>query len=153
VIALVVRPEGFPLAYEVMAGNTADKTTLRGFLEQIEKLYGKAERIWVMDRGVPTEEGLPQMRQSDPPIHYLVGTPKGRLGRYEQELLEQPWQVVREGVQVKLLPQEGELYVLAQSQDRVNKERAMRRRQLKGLVARLKELQKMELDRDALLLK
>jgi transposase len=153
VIALVVTPEGFPLAYEVMAGNTADKTTLRGFLEQIEKLYGKAERIWVMDRGVPTEEVLTQMRQSDPPIHYLVGTPKGRLGRYEQELLEQPWQVVREGVQVKLLPQEGELYVLEQSQDRVNKERAMRRRQLKGLVARLKELQKMELDRDALLLK
>src|SRR4030095_6879520 len=109
VIALVVTPEGFPLAYEVMAGNTADKTTLRGFLEQIEKLYGKAERIWVMDRGVPTEEVLTQMRQSDPPIHYLVGTPKGRLGRYEQELLEQPWQVVREGVQVKLLPQEGEL--------------------------------------------
>ncbi|HKX62126.1 MAG TPA: IS1634 family transposase, partial [Verrucomicrobiae bacterium] len=153
VIALVVTPEGFPLAYEVMAGNTADKTTLGGFLEQIEKLYGKAERIWVMDRGIPTEEVLAQMRQSDPPIHYLVGTPKGRLGRYEQELLDRPWQVAREGVQVKLLPQEGELYVLAQSQDRVHKERAMRRRQLKGLVARLKELQKMEPSRDALLLK
>jgi Transposase DDE domain len=90
VIALVVTPEGFPLAYEVMAGNTADKTTLRGFLEKIEKLYGKAERIWVMDRGIPTEEVLAQMRASDPPIHYLVGTPKGRLSRYEQELLSGP---------------------------------------------------------------
>ncbi len=153
VIALVVTPEGFPLAYEVMAGNTSDKTTLRGFLAQIEKLYGKAQRIWVMDRGIPTEEVLAEMRASDPPIHYLVGTPKGRLTRYEKQLLELPWQVVREGVQVKLLPQEQELYVLAQSTDRVNKERAMRRRQLKSLVQRLKELQTMELSRDQLLLK
>ena len=153
VIALVVTPEGFPLAYEVMAGNTADKTTLRGFLAKIEELHGKAERIWVMDRGIPTEEVLAQMRASDPPVLYLVGTPKGRLRRYEEKLLEQPWQIVREGVQVKLLPQAGELYVLAQSQDRVNKERAMRRRQLKGLVQRLKELAPMELSRDQLLLK
>jgi transposase len=153
IIALVVTPEGFPLAYEVMAGNTSDRTTLRGFLEWMEKLYGKAERIWVMDRGIPTEEVLEQMRPSDPPIHYLVGTPKGRLTKYEQDLLERPWQVVREGVQVKLLPQGKELYVLAQSNDRVNKERAMRRRQFKGLVTRLKELQQMELSRDQLLLK
>jgi transposase len=153
VIALIVTPEGFPLAYEVMAGNTNDKTTLKGMIQRIESLYGKAERIWVMDRGIPTEEVLEQMRQSDPPIHYLVGTPKGRLSRYEKELLEKPWQVVREGVQVKLLPQAGELYVLAQSTDRVNKERAMRRRQLKALWARLKELRKMKLKRDALLLK
>ena len=153
VIALVVTPEGFPLAYEVMAGNTSDKTTLRGFLERIEKLYGKAQRIWVMDRGIPTEEVLAEMRANDPPIQYLVGTPKGRLTRYEKQLLELPWQVVREGVQVKLLPQEKELYVLAQSADRVNKERSMRRRQLKGLVKRLKELQKMQLLRDQLLLK
>jgi transposase len=153
VIALVVTPEGFPLAYEVMAGNTADKTTLRGFLDKIEQLHGKAQRVWVMDRGIPTEEVLAEMRASDPPVHYLVGTPKGRLARYEKELLEKPWQHVRPGVQVKLLPQEGELYVLAQSQDRVGKERAMRLRQLKGLVKRLKELQQMELKRDALLLK
>jgi transposase len=153
VIALIVTPEGFPLAYEVMAGNTADKTTLKGMIGRIESLYGKAERIWVMDRGIPTEEVLEQMRQSDPPIHYLVGTPKGSLSRYEKELLEKPWQVVRQGVQVKLLPQEGELYVLAQSTDRVNKERAIRRRQLKSLWARLKELRKMKLQRDGLLLK
>ncbi len=153
VIALVVTPEGFPLAYEVLSGNTADKTTLRDFLAKIEKLYGKAERVWVMDRGIPTEEVLAEMRQSDPPVHYLVGTPKGRLSRYEKELLAQPWQAVREGVQVKLLSEEGELYVLAESKDRVNKERAMRRRQLKGLVQRLKELARMELTRDQLLLK
>ena len=153
IIALVVTPEGFPLAYEVMPGNTADRTTLRGFLNRIEQLHGKAERIWVMDRGIPTEEVLEQMRQSDQPIQYLVGTPKGSLTKHEQELLERPWQVVREGVQVKLLPQEGELLVLAQSNDRVSKERSMRRRQLKGLVKRLKELQSMEVSRDQLLLK
>jgi transposase len=153
VIALVVTPEGFPLAYEVMAGNTADKTTLRDFLRKIEELYGKAERVWVMDRGIPTEEVLAEMRASDPPVHYLVGTPKGRLSRYEEPLLQQPWQTVREGVQVKLLSQEGELYVLAESKDRVNKERAMRIRQLKGLLKRLKELTQMELSRDQLLLK
>lgn len=153
VIALVVTPEGFPLAYEVMAGNTADKTTLRGFLEKVEKLYGKAQRVWVMDRGIPTEEVLAEMRASDPPVHYLVGTPKGRLKQYEEALLEQPWQNVREGVQVKLLSQAGELYVLAESKDRVGKERAMRRRQLRGLIQRLKELSKMELTRDQLLLK
>jgi hypothetical protein len=153
VIALVVTPEGFPLAYEVMAGNTADKTTLRDFLKKIEELYGKAERVWVMDRGIPTEEVLAEMRASDPPVHYLVGTPKWRLSHYEKQLLEQPWQAVREGVQVKLLSQEGELYVLAESKDRVNKERAMRRRQLKGLVKRIKDLAKTELSRDQLLLR
>jgi transposase len=153
VIALIVTPEGFPLAYEVMPGNTADKTTLRGFLKKIEELHGKAERVWVMDRGIPTEEVLAEMRASDPPVHYLVGTPKGRLSQYEKELLEQPWQAVRDGVQVKLLAQAGELYVLAESKDRVNKERSMRRRQLKGLWARLKKLREMELARDPLLLK
>ena len=153
VIALVVTPEGFPLAYEVMAGNTADKTTLRDFLQKIEELHGKAQRVWVMDRGIPTEEVLAEMRQNDPPIQYLVGTPKGSLGKYAQQLLERPWEQVREGVQVKLLPKEGELLVLAESRDRVGKERAMRRRQLKGLVKRLKELQTMEQSRDRLLLK
>ena len=154
VIALVVTPEGFPLAYEVMAGNTSDKTTLRGFLEKIEKIHGKAQRIWVMDRGIPTEEVLEEMRKSDPPVHYLVGTPKGRLAKYEKQLLECSWQEVRPGVRVKLLSQEGELYVQARSADRVNKERAMRRRQLKGLIKRLKEIKSMkQLTRDELLFK
>jgi len=153
VIALVVTPEGFPLAYEIMAGNTADKTTLHDFLERIEKLHGKADRVWVMDRGIPTEEVLAEMRASNPPVYYLVGTPKGRLSQYEAQLLDLPWQSVRAGVQVKLLSQEGELYVLAESKDRKGKERAMRQRQLKGLVKRFKELAKMELTRDQLLLK
>ena len=95
VIALIVTPEGFPLAYEVLPGNTADNATLRGFLEKIEAQYGKAERIWVMDRGIPTEEALAAMRQADPPVSYLVGTPKGRLAKLEQALLGLPWQEVR----------------------------------------------------------
>jgi len=153
VIALIVTPEGFPLAYEVLAGNTADNTTLSGFLKRIEAQYGKAERIWVMDRGIPTEAVLQQMRQSDPPILYLVGTPKGRLTRYEKSLTDQPWHRVREGVEVKLLAQDHEVYVLTQSRDRVYKERSMRRRQLKRLWERLHGLARMQLTRDELLLK
>jgi transposase len=153
VIALIITPEGFPLAYEVLAGNTSDKTTLRGFLKKIEEEYGKAERIWVMDRGIPTEEVLEEMRASDPPVYYLVGTPKGRLSRYEKALMERPWHKVREGVEVKLLPQDNEVYVLAKSRDRIHKERSMRRRQLKRLWKRLEELRGMELSRDQLLLK
>ena len=144
VIGLVLTPEGFPLAYEVLAGNTSDKTTLREFLKKIETQYGKAERIWVMDRGIPTEEVLAEMRQSDPPVYYLVGTPKGRLSQLEQKLLGLPFTTVRSGVEVKLLAHEQELYVLAKSVDRVNKERAMRQRQLRALLKRLKELNEMK---------
>jgi transposase len=153
VIALIVTPEGFPLAYEVLPGNTADCTTLRAFLRRIEAQYGKAERIWVMDRGIPTEEVLAEMRQADPPVSYLVGTPKGRLSKFEKALLALPWQAVREGVEVKLLPQEPELYVLAQSRARIHKERAMRRRKLKWLWARLKQIAAMNLEREELLMK
>ena len=140
VIALVVTPEGLPLAYEVLPGNTADSRTLRSFLVRIESQYGKARRVWVMDRGVPTEDVLAEMRAADPPVQYLVGTPKGRLTRLEKQLVDRPWRKAREGVEVKLLPQDDELYVYAQSADRVAKERAMRRRQLKWLWARLMKL-------------
>ena len=153
VIALIVTPEGFPLAYEVLAGNTSDKTTLRAFLQTIETQYGQARRIWVMDRGIPTAEVLETMRSSKPPVQYLVGTPKGRLSALEQALVDQPWHTARHGAQVKLLPQDGELYVLAESTDRVAKERAIRRRQLKGLWKRLHDLQRMSLTREALLMK
>lgn len=153
VIALVVSTEGFPLAYEVLPGNTADSTTLRAFLEKIERKYGRARRVWCMDRGVPTEDVLAEMRAADPPVQYLVGTPKGRLTRLEQALLDKPWHEARPGVKVKLLAQEGELYVFAQSDDRVAKERSMRRRQLKWLWARLAQLSAMKLTRDALLMK
>jgi len=153
VIGLIITPEGFPLAYEVLPGNTSDKTTLRDFLRKIEAQYGKAERVWLMDRGIPTEEVLAEMRSSDPPISYLVGTPKGRLSKLEDDLLERPWQSVRPGVEVKVLPQENELYLFAQSRDRLNKERAMRRRQLKALWKRLGQLQQMKLNARNLLLK
>jgi len=153
VIALIITPEGFPLAYEVLAGNVTDNRTLRLFLRQIERQYGKAERIWLMDRGIPTETTLAQMRASDPPVRYLVGTPKGRLSKLEAALLAQPWQQVRDGIAVKLLPQAGELYVLARSASRVAKERAIRRKQLKRLWQRLRQLQGMALTRDQLLLK
>ena len=154
VIALIVTPDGFPLGYEVLPGNTADCTTLRGALRKIEAQYGKAERIWVMDRGIPTDEVLAEMRQADPPVSYLVGTPKGRLSKLEKALLGLPWQAVRQGVDVKLLPQEQELYVLAQSHARILKERAMRRRKLKWLWARLKQIAAMEgLTREELLMK
>ena len=153
VIALIVTPEGYPLAYEVLPGNTSDKTTLKGFLEKIEQLYGKANRVWVMDRGIPTEEVIEQMQQSDPKIHYLVGTPKGRLSRLEAQLVKLPWEQARPSVRVKLLAQEKELYVFVESQDRLQKERAMRRRKLRELVGRLKQLQqfKKKLTRDELL--
>ena len=140
VIALVVTPDGLPMAYEVLAGNTNDSRTLRDFLARIERLYGKARRIWLMDRGIPTEAVLAEMRASDPPVQYLVGTPKGRLTRLQQRLLQLPWQQARPGVQVKLLAEGNELYVFAESEARVAKERAMRQRQLKWLWARLKQL-------------
>jgi transposase len=154
VIALIVTPEGFPLAYEVLAGNISDRTTLREFLNKIETQYGKAERIWVMDRGIPTEEVLSEMRRSNPPLYYLVGTPKGRLSQLEQKLLGLQFTPVRSGVEVKLLAHDQELYVLAKSHPRIDKERAMRHRRLRALLKRLKELQQMKLtNAQALLLK
>lgn len=153
IIALVVTPDGLPLAYEVMQGNTREKTTLKAFLKKIEEQYGRAQRIWVMDRGIPTEEQLREMREADPPVAYLVGTPRGRLSKLEKPFLELPWAKVKESVEVKLLAQEGELYILARSQGRWQKERAMRRRRLKSLWKRLQELQGQQLERDQLLLK
>jgi Transposase DDE domain len=151
IVALVVTPEGLPLAYEMFPGNTADKTTLRGMLALIQKRYGSAERIWVMDRGIPTEAVLAELRQSNAKVSYLVGTPKGRLTKLEKELSEKPWQEVRPQLRVKLLPQDGEVYVLAESGARTHKERAMRCRKLKLLWQRLRQLQAQELTRDQLL--
>jgi hypothetical protein len=153
VIALVVTPDGLPLAYEVLPGNTADCKTLRIFLDKIERQYGRARRVWVMDRGIPTEAVLAEMRASDPPVQYLVGTPKGRLTRLEKQLLAMPWQQARTGVAVKLLAEDGELYVFAESVERVSKERAMRKRQLKWLWKRLRELAAMEISREEMLMK
>jgi len=151
IIAVVVTPEGFPLAYEVLPGNTADNTTLPAFLEKIEARYGKARRIWLMDRGIPTDEQLADARARG--MQYVVGTPKGRLSTLERTLLDRPWEEARPSVQVKLLPHEDELYVWVQSRARVCKERAMRRRRLKRLWARLKELQRQQPTYETLLLK
>ena len=153
IVALVVTPEGLPLAYEMLPGNTADKTTLRAMLRLIRRRYGAAERIWVMDRGIPTEAVLAELRQSDPRVHYLVGTPKGRLTQLEGALAERPWREVHPHLRVKLLPQAGELYVLAESAARAHKDRGIRRRRLKAYWRRLHQLQAQARGRDVLLQK
>jgi transposase len=154
VLAVVLTPEGYPIGYEVLPGNTADNTTLNDIRQKVEPQYGPVERIWLMDRGIPTEESLAQMRAGQPPVRYLVGTPKGRLTKLEKKLAERPWAQARDQVQVKLLPEGQEVYVLVNSRARVDKERAMRRRRLKWLWARLKQLQGMkDLSRDDLLKK
>jgi hypothetical protein len=140
VIALVVTADGLPLAHEVLSGNTADKTTLKDFLAKIEKLHGKARRVWVMDRGIPTMATLEQMRVDG--TGYLVGTPKSLLTKLEKELLEKPWEQVHEGMAVKLLEKEGELYVQARSDQRQKKETAMRRRKFQALVHGLNHLKR-----------
>lgn len=153
VIALIVTPEGFPVAYEVMDGNTSDKKTLPDFVKAIETQYGKAHRVWVMDRGIPTEEQLEAMRNAQTKVSYLVGTPKGRLTALEKTFLSKSWEQARESVAVKLIEQKGELYVLVRSEGRVIKERQMRQRKLRRLIERLKALQGQSLSRDQLLVK
>ena len=153
VIALVVTTDGLPLAYEVLPGSTADCTTLRMFLARIERQYGRARRVWVMDRGIPTEAVLAEMRGSDPPVQYLVGTPKGRLSRLEKQLLAKPWQEARPGVSVKLLAKDDELYVRRRASIASARNAAMRRRQLKWLWKRLRELAAMEVPREEMLMK
>ena len=153
VIALVVTPDGFPLAYEVMNGNTSEPTTLRGFLKKIETTYGKARRVWVMDRGIPSEAILQEMREPERQTFYLVGTPKARINQHEKKWLDLPWQKVRDSVEVKLYQHEGELYVLAKSQGRQAKENAMRRKRLARLLRKLRVMRKSLPKRDQLLLR
>jgi transposase len=152
VIALVVTTDGLPLAYEVLAGNTSDKTTLTLFLEKIQSMYGRARRVWVMDRGIPTEATLAKMRQEQ--VAYLVGTPRNALAKLEKSLLDKPWEIVHEGMSVKLLEQDHELYVQARSGERQKKENAMRRRKLKNLVHGLNRLKRRKkIKRDELIRK
>ena len=153
VIALVITPEGLPLAYEVMDGNTSDRTTLRSFLDKIEASYGRARRVWVMDRGIPTEAVLEEMRNSDREIFYLVGTPRSKIRQYEKKWLDRSWQKVRESVEVKLLAEAGELYVLAKSEGRRLKETAMRGKKLARLLRKLRTMQRSGPRRDQLLLR
>jgi transposase len=153
VIALVVTPDGFPLAYEVMNGNTSDRTTLRTFLKTIETTYGKARRVWVMDRGIPSEAILKEMRQAEGQTFYLVGTPKGSISKHEKKWLDLPWHKVRDSVEVKLYEHEGELYVLAKSEGRQAKEIAIRRKRLAKLARKLRAMRKSLPKRDQLLLR
>jgi transposase len=153
VIALVVTTDGLPLAYEVMKGNTSDRTTLPGFLKRIEDTYGKARRVWVMDRGVPSEAILKDMREPERQTFYLVGTPKSRINQHEKKWLDLPWQKVRDSVEVKLYEHEGELYVLAKSGGRQAKENAMRRKRLVRLLRKLRAMRKSLPKRDQLLLR
>jgi transposase len=153
IVALVITPEGFPLAYEVMDGNTSDKTTLRGFLSKIEGLYGKARRVWLMDRGIPTEAILAEMRDPEQQMFYLVGTSKARVSKYEKQWLSLPWHKVRDSVQVKLFSRDGELYVLAKSEGRQQKEIAMRRKKLARLLRKLRTMRRSCPKRDQLLMR
>jgi len=153
VIALVVTTDGFPLAYEVMDGNTSDRTTLRDFLKNIEDTYGRAKRVWVMDRGIPTEEILAEMRSPERQTFYLVGTPKSKISQHERMWLDLPWQKVRESVQVKLYTHENELYVLARSEGRQQKEIAIRRRRLVRLLLKLRAMRRSLPSRDQLLIR
>ena len=153
VIALIVTSDGLPLAYEVMPGNTADCTTLRSFLAKIESMYGRAERIWVMDRGIPTKATLQEMRSQG--VHYLVGTPRSMLSSVAAELAGKDWSDLHDGMRVKLIERgqgiDQELFVLAKSDDRAAKEQAMRRRRFKKLARGLHTLRKRDVDRDTLI--
>lgn len=143
-IGLVVSRCGMPLGYEVFPGNTADVSTVENIVELMEKRYGKSNRIWVMDRGMVSEENLNFLRKEG--RRYLVGTPKGLLKKFEQELLSDDWHKIREGIEVKLLtvpcdddaasdsvPKDGtasckEIFILCRSQDREKKDAAIMRR-------------------------
>lgn len=140
VIALIVTPEGFPLSYEIFAGNQRDITTLPQMVEAVEKKHGQARRVWVFDRGIVSEANLAWLRQRG--AHYLVGTPRVQLKAYEQELLEGTWQQITDEVEVQLVGQGQEEYVLCRSAGRKQKEAAMRQRRLRGLMRALIKLRR-----------
>ncbi len=124
-IALVVSREGLPLGYEVFNGNRHDVSTVEDIIEKIETQYGPAERIWVMDRGMISEETLEYLHSGN--RRYIVGTPKSELRNFEQRLLSQDWEQIREGLEVKLCnsSEGGETFVLCRSKDRAQKEKAI----------------------------
>lgn len=140
VLALVVTPEGFPLTYEVFPGNTLDRASLATILEQVEQRHGKARRVWVFDRGIISEDNLALLRERG--AHYLVGTPKRKLQAYEQRLIEGPWAKASAEVEVQLVPENDEVYVLCRSAARKAKEKAMRWRWVRGLVGDLRALRR-----------
>ena len=127
-IGLVVSRCGMPVGYEVFAGNRSDVTTLQGIVETMERRYGRANRIWVTDRGMVSEENMAFLKKDG--RRYLVGTPKSMLKKFECELLAEDWRTVRNGVDVKLCPTPDgeETFVLCRSHDRREKEKAMHSR-------------------------
>ncbi len=139
VIALIVTPEGFPLAYEVFPGNTRDVQSLETMLNQVEAKYGKAKRTWVFDRGVVSEDNLQKIRERHGT--YVVGTPRSRLKEFEGDLQRQDWKHVRGQVDVVLRPgDDGDTYVIARSVKRRAKENAIRRRRMRKLYDSLNSL-------------
>jgi len=156
VIALIVNHEGFPFSYETFDGNRADVSTLETMLRMVERKYGKARRIWVLDRGIVSEENLKAIRKREG--QYLVGTPRSQMKQFEAELLKEDWTRVRPEVEVKkvAIPQGEETYILCRTAGRKEKEKAIRSRfsnnmetALNGLekaivAGRLKDRNKME---------
>src|ERR1700674_3195939 len=128
VIALIVNREGFPFSYETFDGNRADVSTMESILRMVERKYGKARRIWVMDRGIVSEENLAAIRKRGG--QYLVGTPRRQMKRFEAELLKDDWTQVRPDVEVKqvAIPQGEETYILCRTAGRKEKEKAIRER-------------------------
>ena len=122
VIALIVTPDGFAAGLRGNGGQHLGQDDVARLHQADRDQYGTARRTWVMDRGIPTMKVLAEMRASETPIQYLVGTPRGRLGRLEHDFLAKPWAQVRDAVQVNLVEQDGELYILARSGARRDKE-------------------------------
>src|SRR3989454_2328705 len=142
VIALIVNSEGFPFSYETFDGNRADVSTLETMLRMVERKYGKARRIWVLDRGIVSEENLKAIRKREG--QYLVGTPRSQMKQFEAELLKEDWTRVRPEVEVKkeALPQGEETYILCRTAGRKEKEKAIRSRFSKSMEKALQALQK-----------
>ena len=140
-IGLVVTKGGMPLGYEVFAGNRSDVTTVEEIVETMESRYGRADRIWVMDRGMVSNDNIAFLKEGG--RRYIIGTPKGMLRRYEQELLSDDWQSVHEGLEVKLCPSPDgtETFILCRSEDRRQKERAMHDRFARRIEEGLKAIE------------
>jgi transposase len=142
VIALIVNNEGFPFSYETFDGNRADVSTMETILRMVERKYGKARRIWVMDRGIVSEENLAAIRKRGG--HYLVGTPRSQMKHFETELLKDDWTKVRPEVEVKTvaIAQGEETYILCRTAGRKEKEKAIRNRFSSSMEKALKALEK-----------
>ena len=140
VIALVLTPDGFPLSYEVLPGNTNDRNTQMPFIEKLEKKHGKIGNLWLMDRGVPSEETLQAMREGG--YKYLVGAPRGHLKILGKKLEEAKWEEVQQGIEVKTAQADGDTFVLTRSNARSLKETSMRVKKIRGAMKTLFALDK-----------